>query len=112
MSQHYSDQNREAEEHALPDLETFELDAREAAALDDDMAWEYTKRPEFRLATMDSKVREEMFATMIEEQGITGGWFYWFCFPGCLPDGPPFGPFESERDALRDARDNDDEVQS
>jgi len=30
------------------------------------------------------------------------GWYYWFCFPGCLPDGEPFGPFNSEKDAVRD----------
>ena len=34
----------------------------------------------------------------------TEGWFYWFCLPGCLPDSEPFGPFDSERDALDDAR--------
>ena len=32
------------------------------------------------------------------------GWYYWFCFPGCLPDGDPIGPFESEEDALADVR--------
>lgn len=34
------------------------------------------------------------------------GWFYWSCFPGCLPDSDPFGPFESERAAIDDADDN------
>lgn len=28
------------------------------------------------------------------------GWYYWPCFPGCLPDGPAVGPFETEREAL------------
>ena len=43
---------------------------------------------------------------------ITGGWFWWSCFPGCLPDGPPMGPFDSYQEALADARDgieDDDE---
>lgn len=32
------------------------------------------------------------------------GWYYWYCFPGCLPDSDPIGPFDSEADALADAR--------
>ena len=31
------------------------------------------------------------------------GWFWWPCFPGCLPDGEPMGPFASSRQALEDA---------
>lgn len=31
-------------------------------------------------------------------------WFYWFCFPGCLPDSEPNGPFESKEAAIADAR--------
>lgn len=31
--------------------------------------------------------------------------FYWqACFPGCLPDGDPMGPFRSEAAAIKDAR--------
>ena len=35
------------------------------------------------------------------------GWYYWFCFPGCLPDGDPVGPFDTEAQALADAQDGD-----
>tara|TARA_R100000278_G_scaffold69922_1_gene55390 strand:+ start:524 stop:730 length:207 start_codon:yes stop_codon:yes gene_type:complete len=31
------------------------------------------------------------------------GWYWWACFPGCMPDGDPAGPFESEQDAIDDA---------
>lgn len=31
-------------------------------------------------------------------------WYWWACFPGCLPDSEPFGPFETEAEALADAR--------
>jgi len=31
------------------------------------------------------------------------GWYWRACFPGCLPDGDPVGPFESELDAISDA---------
>jgi len=32
------------------------------------------------------------------------GWYWWPCFPGCLPDGEPIGPFETEREAIQDAQ--------
>ena len=31
------------------------------------------------------------------------GWYWWACFPGCLPDGDPSGPFATSRQALEDA---------
>ena len=31
------------------------------------------------------------------------GWYWQACFPGCLPDGEPMGPFLSEADAIADA---------
>ncbi len=32
------------------------------------------------------------------------GWYWWACFPGCLPDGEPTGPFETEEEAIANAR--------
>jgi hypothetical protein len=41
------------------------------------------------------------------------GWYWWACFPGCLPDGDPMGPFTSPTRAAEDAVDGlDDEVQT
>lgn len=31
------------------------------------------------------------------------GWYWQACFPGCLPDGEPSGPFASSAQALEDA---------
>lgn len=28
------------------------------------------------------------------------GWYYWFCFPGCMPDSDAFGPYDTEEDAI------------
>lgn len=39
-----------------------------------------------------------------EEDGA--GWYWWNCFPGCLPDSDPSGPFDSEAAALADARES------
>lgn len=38
-----------------------------------------------------------------------GDWWWWACFPGCLPDGEPLGPFESEDDAVIDAMEEEGE---
>lgn len=35
---------------------------------------------------------------------IESGWYWWACFPGCLPDGEASGPFTSSTSAWKDAR--------
>jgi hypothetical protein len=32
------------------------------------------------------------------------GFYYWYCFPGCLPDSDPFGPYATENEALEAAK--------
>ncbi len=39
------------------------------------------------------------------DERTKAGWFFWACHPGCLPDGPPFGPFETRRDAWLEVTD-------
>ena len=40
--------------------------------------------------------------TDLKPSEITG--YYWqSCFPGCLPDSDPIGPFTTESDAIADA---------
>ena len=79
--------------------------------MDEDLVYEYSKRHEFRLCHMNGKVREAMLDAIVEEEGIEGGWFWWTCLPGCLPDGPAIGPFKTYAEALADAREGmeDDE---
>lgn len=31
------------------------------------------------------------------------GWYWWSCWPGCLPDGDPSGPFPTAEGAYLDA---------
>jgi len=38
-----------------------------------------------------------------EELPDLAGWYWQACFPGCMPDGDPIGPFETEQDAITDA---------
>ena len=33
------------------------------------------------------------------------GWYYWFCFPGCLPDSSPFGPYKTPAAAQKACHD-------
>lgn len=108
MGQHYSRPSRRSDPYSLPDVETFRLTAREVAERDEDTIHEYMKRHEFRLAAFNSRDRERMFDAMIEEENITGGWFWWSCFPGCMPDSDPFGPFATEAEAVADAASNSD----
>ena len=56
MTQAYNDPSREADEHALPDIEVFELTAHEYAAQDVELIHDYMKRPEFRPASMNLSV--------------------------------------------------------
>ena len=32
------------------------------------------------------------------------GWYWQACFPGCMPDGEPMGPFETELEAMDSAQ--------
>ena len=104
MSRHYSMPESERSAYTLPDIEVFQQTAREFAESDsnEDLIREYMRRPEFRLASMNSRVRDAMFDTMIEEEGIEGGWFWWTC----LPDSCAFGPFKTHAEALADAMEN------
>lgn len=43
----------------------------------------------------------------VQEIGTTSGWYWQACFPGCLPDGEPMGPFATEAEALADAQGGD-----
>ena len=77
MAQHYSDERRATDPYALPDLEVFFRTATALAADD------------WRDADGDL---------------LGEGWYYWFCFPGCMPDSEPCGPFATEAEALAEAR--------
>ena len=104
MSQFYSDPSREPDPFAIPDCEAFQLTAVEVAATMEDEVYEFSKRREFRLYAMNRRVQETMLDAMVEELGITGGWFYQYCFPGCLPDSEPIGPYATRQEAIAAAQ--------
>lgn len=36
---------------------------------------------------------------------LPAGYYWWACCPGCMPDGDPVGPFDTEEEAMADAMD-------
>jgi hypothetical protein len=48
---------------------------------------------------------------MLDEEGdaLEVGWYWWSCFPGCMPDGEPSGPFETHAEAVADAQEGSEE---
>ena len=104
--QAYSNPKRESDPHSLPDIEVFEMTAVEVAETMEDEIYEALKV--FPQATMNSKEREKAFDWIIEKYDVTGGFFWWACFPGCLPDGEKNGPFATRKEALEDAQSNND----
>jgi hypothetical protein len=48
---------------------------------------------------------EIFYSSDVNGTGFTEpGWYWWACFPGCLPNSDPIGPFKTEAEALEDAR--------
>jgi hypothetical protein len=40
---------------------------------------------------------------LAREFGGSAGWYWWECYPGCLPESDAFGPFPTSYRAYRDA---------
>jgi hypothetical protein len=71
----YSEPSRESDAYALPDVEVFYLDAQQTVEWRDG-----------------------------DGNPLPQGWYWWSCFPGCLPDGEPSGPFKTATSARRAAQ--------
>ncbi len=102
MSQHYSDPDREDSPYSLPDVETF------TARYGDCPFCTSTVIEDGSGQFHCEECRDGRTLQGVTPEDIQTGWFYWFCFPGCMPDSEPSGPFETEQDALDDARSNND----
>lgn len=86
--QAYSDTTREDDPHALPDLEV----------------WHYTKATRGPGEVCPSMMCHTNGEAPHDHGRSCNGWYWQPCFPGCLPDSDPAGPFETETEALADAR--------
>lgn len=94
MSQHYTDQKRAGDKWSLPDVETF-----------------YHEHAKRELCALNAGRKAELYGECIaDDEGncLGTGWYWQACFPVCLPDGEPVGPFDTEAEALADAQDLED----
>lgn len=76
--QAYSDPTRENDPHALPDVEYWHVTPAQASN---------------RVSRYDDGSADDC---------TEAGWYWWACFPGCLPDGEPNGPFATEEECIAD----------
>lgn len=90
MPYEYSDPTRESDPHALPDLEVFYRS-------------ELAVRNDARLDAVNGCACDSCW-TNGDGEPLGAGWFYAYGFPGCLWDSDPVGPFDTEAEALADAR--------
>ena len=72
--QFYTDPSRESDPYALPNAEVFYMEKEK---------------------TCDGRGKVRDWET---------GYYWWPCFPGCLPDGDPIGPFPTEAEAIQNAQ--------
>ena len=106
MAQHYSNPKRADDPHALPDVETWQ--AQVLVCPDCDREYPCTDGDHDEYCP-ECNVRLGVPILGPNDSGPKMGWWYWFCFPGCLPDGEPMGPYATEEEALEDARDGMEE---
>ena len=96
--QAYSDLSRESEPTALPDIEVWQAQLLVCPRCDKEEPWNEDR-------DHDQYCSECSFTKLAVPVGEPRyGWYWWSCFPGCLPDGDPVGPFATEDKALADAR--------
>ena len=104
MPQIYTDPTRESDPHALPNAEVFSANAVEATCR---KGCVYVV-PDIEGDVLASGVCPSCGAGIEYAEPIGLRWFWWPCFPGCLPDGEIIGPFATEAEAIADAQDGCD----
>lgn len=104
MSFHYATDTATSDPHTLPNIEVCQFTAHEIAEGMEDEIREYSRKPQYRLASMNSTTRERMLDAIVADHDVQGGFMWAVCFPGCLPDSEWSGPFPTYAEALADAR--------
>lgn len=98
--QAYSDKSRESDPHALPDVEVWSDIISEVTCACGVYEVPYDEAHATDTTYCPSCGREAESVKDTDREA----WFWWSCFPGCMPDSDPVGPFETEAEALADAR--------
>lgn len=102
--QAYSDPTRESDEHALPDVEVF-YNALLRCPDGGPMSLEGCGSD--NVSERDEEGLYDCLDCGIwfdEVAGFAPGYYWWSCFPGCMPDGEATGPFDTQEAALADAQ--------
>ena len=86
MTRVYSDPARENQPYALPNVEVFYVNEFAAA---------------YSVSQNGNGSNDDLDYIVADR----AGWYWWSCFPGCLPDGEPSGPFDTEQEAVNDTQD-------
>jgi endogenous inhibitor of DNA gyrase (YacG/DUF329 family) len=102
MSQHYSDPEREDDPYALPDVETFKANYVNCSECQGQALVIFSYHP----AVIVRAIRVKCTHCGKANKLTVSGWFYQFCFPGCLPDSEPMGPYATEAEAVAAAQDD------
>lgn len=96
----YSDPSREDEPTALSDVEVWE----------DTISIVHCRCGDYETAHGSAHAEQTTYCPSCEQEADSvedterAAWWYWYCFPGCMPDGGLNGPFETAEEALADAR--------
>ena len=97
--QAYSDPKRESDPH-LPDVEVFYRDGSEIFKCE-----RYGHCSQCgKQANADGYGSDDRLCYDCAIEMYPKGYYWWSCFPGCLPDSDPVGPFATREDALQDAQ--------
>jgi hypothetical protein len=99
MAQHYSNPKRASEPHALPDVETFMGWSADCPSCDGTL-YDFSEAGETDVICSECGYVDNAEPPL---QYVLG-WYWQACFPGCLPDGEPNGPFDTEQEAIADAQ--------
>ena len=103
MPQAYSNPKRESDPYSLPDVEVWqdeivEGDCERCGAHD---VHSQSVIDEPRCPSCERTVSREQIRPTGKE-----AWWFWYCFPGCMPDSLPNGPYSTEAEALQAVRDD------
>lgn len=97
--QAYSNPKRVNDPHALPDVEVFSAHIMRCPICE-------AEYPETDRGGTSYRDTDDETTCCNGKPLVKGAWanWYWFCFPGCMPDSDPIGPFATEAEALADAQ--------
>ena len=104
MSQHYSNPAREHISTALPDVEVFYVSAKDFLHAKDG-TWMFEEMSNAGATQAEDTDYPAIIGPELRRiASELAGWYHWPCFPGCLPDGEPTGPYATEAEAIEAAQ--------